>query len=74
MKATNRSPLSVTCRRCLEPLVSNRMVIAVDLGGTHIRSAVVAEDGDLTHHHMIATRAAHGPLAVIERMADVIQT
>lgn len=50
------------------------MVIAVDLGGTHIRSAVVAEDGELTHHHMIATQARHGPVAVIERMAGLIRS
>lgn len=49
-----------------------RKVIAVDLGGTHIRAGVVDESGGLARHARIATRAKLGPHSVIERMADRI--
>jgi predicted NBD/HSP70 family sugar kinase len=37
--------------------VAERKVIAVDLGGTHIRVGVVSESGDLDHHERVATRS-----------------
>ena len=53
--------------------MDERRVIAVDLGGTHIRGAVVSATGALTHLQTIETLAPLGPLAVIERMADLIK-
>jgi len=50
-----------------------RSVIAVDLGGTHIRVGVVDEAGGLHHHSRVATRAEDGPDAVIGRMAGQIE-
>jgi len=52
--------------------MSDRKVIAVDLGGTHIRVAVASKSGRLDCHTRIATRAELGPPSVIERMADQI--
>ena len=56
----------------VEMFVAERKVIAVDLGGTHIRVGVVSESGDLDHHERVATRAELGPHAVIGRMAEQI--
>lgn len=53
--------------------MNHQHVIAVDLGGTHIRTAVVDEQGRLAHRQAIPTRADEGPGAVIERMADLIK-
>jgi glucokinase len=47
-------------------------VIAVDLGGTHIRVAVADSEGQLSHHVRTATKAERGPHSVIERMGDLI--
>lgn len=52
--------------------MGERQVIAVDLGGTHIRAAVVSEAGVLTNHQTTETRADLGPEAVIDRMAALI--
>lgn len=51
---------------------ADRKVIAVDLGGTHIRVGVVGESGNLEHHARVATDAERGPASVIERMAGRI--
>ena len=52
--------------------MSEQRVVAVDLGGTHIRAAVVSASGALTHLQVIETQASRGPASVIERMADLI--
>ncbi|HEV2067736.1 MAG TPA: ROK family protein [Thermomicrobiales bacterium] len=52
--------------------MNHQHVIAVDLGGTHIRTAVVDRQGRLTHRHVVSTGAGDGHEAVIERMADLI--
>ena len=49
-----------------------RRVLAVDLGGTNLRAAVVAEDGELTHRRAVPTEAEAGPEAVVERMAALL--
>lgn len=54
-------------------MMGERQVIAVDLGGTHIRAAVVSLAGVLTNHQAIETQAELGPAAVISRMADLIE-
>ncbi len=54
---------------------AERKVLAVDLGGTHIRVGVVSEAGGLEHLARVATRAELGPSSVIERMAgQIIET
>lgn len=49
-----------------------RRVLAVDLGGTHIRAAVVDDSGRLDHRRSIPTNAAAGHADVIARMAELI--
>jgi len=53
--------------------VSEHHVIAVDLGGTHIRVAIVSESGELRHRSSIPTEAGQGPRAVIERIGSLVQ-
>lgn len=53
-------------------MVSPQHVIAVDLGGTHIRVAVVSDVGEMVHRDAIPTNAIKGPDSVIERMATLI--
>ena len=52
----------------------SRRVLALDLGGTNLRVAVVSEAGDLTHRRAVPTGAADGPVAVAARMADLLET
>lgn len=47
-------------------------VIAVDLGGTNIRVAVIGGSGSMEHRTRMATRASDGPDAVIERMGELV--
>lgn len=47
-------------------------VLAVDLGGTRIRAARVAQDGLLVQRAEVATRAHEGPDAVIDRLLDLV--
>lgn len=47
-------------------------VLAVDLGGTNIRAAVVDGSGRLSHRQSIDTLAANGHEDVIARMAELI--
>lgn len=54
-------------------LVGNQ-VIAVDLGGTNIRGALVTREGEIVRRFDMATMAAEGPDAVIGRIAKVIDT
>ncbi|MDP8908019.1 MAG: ROK family protein [Chloroflexota bacterium] len=54
--------------------MTDEPAIAVDLGGTNIRVAVVTSAGQLSHRHAIATEAVDGPDAVIARMAALIDT
>ena len=49
-----------------------RHALAVDLGGTNLRVAVVAETGELIHRRAVPTEASTGPESVAERMADLI--
>lgn len=46
--------------------------IAIDLGGTNLRCAVVDEDGRVSGRRVVPTPAAAGPSAVLAAMADVI--
>lgn len=47
-------------------------VIAIDLGGTNIRGALVNVDGTVARRESVATAAEEGPEAVIERIAAMI--
>ncbi|MFH8386669.1 ROK family protein [Kitasatospora sp. NPDC018058] len=44
--------------------------IALDVGGTYIKGAAVAEDGTLRHTERWFTRTEHGPEAVLETVLD----
>lgn len=47
-------------------------VIAVDLGGTNIRVAVISESGKMEHRTRTQTRASEGPDAVIGRIGGLV--
>jgi glucokinase len=48
--------------------------IGVDLGGTHVRAAVIdAKTGGLLSHKQVQTISHEGPDAVIDRMAELIE-
>ena len=47
-------------------------VLAVDLGGTNLRVAVVSTDGAVTHRRQVPAEAAAGPRAVAARMATLL--
>ncbi len=49
-------------------------VIAVDLGGTNIRAALVARNGEVLRRASMPTEAAAGPASVISRIVRVIHT
>lgn len=48
-------------------------VIAIDLGGTNIRAALVNADGSVVQRETVPTAAEDGPDAVIERIASMIE-
>jgi glucokinase len=48
------------------------VALAVDLGGTNLRGALVSADGVIQHEEQVPTQAADGPDAVIQRIADTI--
>lgn len=47
-------------------------VVAVDLGGTNLRAAVVSEEGSLAERRHVGSDAAGGPEAVIQAIADLV--
>lgn len=47
-------------------------VLAVDLGGTNIRVAVIGESGAMEHRTRMPTRASEGPDAVIRRIGELV--
>jgi glucokinase len=47
-------------------------VIAIDLGGTKIVTALVSENGEILDRERVLTQASEGPEAVIERMLGTI--
>jgi glucokinase len=51
---------------------ANLLALAVDLGGTNLRAALVDRDGVILHEERTATRADAGPDAVIARVADTV--
>ncbi|MBA3643282.1 MAG: ROK family protein [Chloroflexia bacterium] len=48
-------------------------VLAVDLGGTNLRVAVVSADGVVSHRRSLPTEAAAGPEAVADRIATLLE-
>jgi len=49
-----------------------RLALAVDLGGTNLRAAVVNRDGDIQAETQQRTQSSDGPDAVIERIAAAV--
>ena len=49
-----------------------RLALAVDLGGTNLRAAVVNRDGDIQAEAQQRTQSSDGPDAVIERIAAAV--
>lgn len=47
-------------------------VIAIDLGGTQLRVALVTRDGQVVAYERTASRVQEGPAAVVERMLALI--
>jgi glucokinase len=50
-----------------------RRAIAVDLGGTNLRVAVLADDGRLSHRAAVPTRAADGPEVVVSQIVEQVE-
>jgi glucokinase len=48
--------------------------IGIDLGGTHLRAALVDREGNILAHQRVRTHAAEGPDAVIGRILELIST
>ncbi|HLE58864.1 MAG TPA: ROK family protein [Candidatus Limnocylindria bacterium] len=46
-------------------------ILAIDLGGTRIRAAIVESDLGVSHRRSVATDAADGPAAVIDRICQL---
>lgn len=46
--------------------------IAVDLGGTNIRAAMVTRDGEIRHYQRVQTAAHAGVYAVVEQMTTLV--
>lgn len=53
--------------------MNEQHVIAVDLGGTNIRVAVISDAGEMQHRTRASTRAEQGPEAVIRRIGTLIE-
>lgn len=49
-----------------------RQAIAVDLGGTNLRAAVLGADGTLACRRVVATRAQDGPEVVVDQVVELI--
>jgi glucokinase len=47
-------------------------VLAIDLGGTHIRAGLVTRDGEIVRRQSLPTGAQEGPGAVMDRIARLI--
>lgn len=50
-----------------------REVLAVDLGGTNLRMAVVSEDGHIEHRERCSTPQADSPEAIVSAIADLVE-
>jgi glucokinase len=48
------------------------VAIAVDLGGTNIRAAIVTRDGEVRHHRSVRTAARGGVYAVVDQMVTLV--
>jgi glucokinase len=52
---------------------SNKPVVAVDIGGTKITSAVITRQGEMLSHIYRLTLAHEGPCKVINHIVDAVQ-
>ncbi len=48
------------------------MIIGIDLGGTHIKSAVISSAGEILHQQSQPTHADEGPEFVLQSIANVV--
>src|SRR5436305_28430 len=48
------------------------IAIAVDLGGTQLRSALIDIDGQILHRASVLTEAEAGPERVVQQIADLV--
>ena len=55
---------------CYARRVPGRTALAVDLGGTTVRVAVVREDGELLVVERVATPSSEGPSVVLDVIAN----
>ncbi len=46
-------------------------ILAIDLGGTQIRAAIIAPDLNISHRRSVATGAPDGPAAVVDRICRI---
>jgi len=53
---------------------ADQAMIAVDLGGTHVRAALVGPDGTLLEQSRERTRAEAGPKGVVEQIAALVRS
>ena len=53
---------------------SEKYVVGVDMGGTKILAATIADDGTIVSRAKTATKAHKDPTKVIDRIADCINT
>lgn len=57
----------------IEPSLMGRgRVLAVDLGGTNLRAALISESGELTHRRSVPTQSSAGPEAVASRIVALL--
>ncbi len=50
----------------------NRPVLALDLGGTQVRAAVIQADGSRVARHATSTPSAQGPEAIVQACIDML--
>jgi glucokinase len=50
-----------------------KKVLAVDLGGTNLRMAVVGEDGNIEHRERCSTPQVNSPAAIVSAIADLAE-
>ncbi len=53
--------------------MSFRRAIAVDFGGTQIRTAVITEDGTIERRHAVKTAARDGAKVIVQQIIDAVQ-
>lgn len=55
-------------------ILGSRMIIGIDLGGSHIKAAVVSRTGEILHHLSEPTHVEQGYQSVLEALRRIINT